>query len=207
MDIICKKIQPSDTDLMDQIHRLRYQVYVHERKFLSVQEYPDGKEKDVFDAESIHFAAMNRLNEVIGTVRLIPSARTPTQIDLYNHKLQINEMHTLFPYAEISRFCISKDYLRRFVRMQTSLENYLNPITFAFYKAMWEECEEAQIETVFALMEDSLANLLERSGLRPECVGKAVDLYGTVRPYKMVVREQKKAILRYYRKRENYSLV
>ena len=53
---------------MDQLLRLRYQVYCQEKQWLPADDYPDGREIDEFDAYSFHFLALKD-NEVVGTVR------------------------------------------------------------------------------------------------------------------------------------------
>lgn len=61
-----------DHFLIEEIYRLRYQVYCVERGFECLDEYPDGFEMDVYDRYSNHFCVVSTTSEkIIGTVRLI----------------------------------------------------------------------------------------------------------------------------------------
>ncbi len=60
-----------DPRLLDQSYRLRYQVYCVERRFLPAADYPDRLERDSFDADSIHVAAIDDRGSVAATARIV----------------------------------------------------------------------------------------------------------------------------------------
>lgn len=56
---------------MDSIHSLRYDVYCKEKGYLDARNYPDGKEYDAYDDYSVHFAAYDSKQVLVGTARLV----------------------------------------------------------------------------------------------------------------------------------------
>jgi N-acyl amino acid synthase of PEP-CTERM/exosortase system len=101
--------------LLEQSYRLRYQVYCLERKFLRAEDYPDEREIDEFDGDSVHVGALNSAGDVVGAARLVRAGAAG--LPLLHHC-------TLFPdetllddvgntAVEVSRVCISRSYARR----------------------------------------------------------------------------------------------
>lgn len=118
---------------MEELFRLRYQVYCNECEFELPEDHPEGRETDEYDKHSSHFCAIafdpEKVDppdtpQIIGTVRIIHGFSE----DLPNNKLPI-ETHCPFwedearrletlrregiPFAEISRLAISKDFRKR----------------------------------------------------------------------------------------------
>src|SRR5687767_2281762 len=60
-----------DPELLDASYRLRYQVYCLERQFLPAANYPDEREIDSYDSNSVHVSVINKLGETAATARLI----------------------------------------------------------------------------------------------------------------------------------------
>jgi N-acyl-L-homoserine lactone synthetase len=59
---------------MEEIFRLRYEVYCLEKKFLPAEDYPNCLEFDEYDQHSVHFIAVEKHDEkerILGTIRLI----------------------------------------------------------------------------------------------------------------------------------------
>src|SRR5262245_6179302 len=61
----------SDPHLMDESHRLRFQVYCLERGFLNADDYPDKREYDEFDRHSLHLGVVDAEGALIATARLV----------------------------------------------------------------------------------------------------------------------------------------
>ena len=49
-----KKIELNDQKMMEQIYRLRFEVYCKECGFIKEEDYPEGIEQDSYDAQSLH---------------------------------------------------------------------------------------------------------------------------------------------------------
>jgi N-acyl amino acid synthase of PEP-CTERM/exosortase system len=57
-------------DLLEQMHRLRYETYTTEVKSFDKDDFKDGLEIDAYDAQSVHIVALDR-GTVVGTLRLV----------------------------------------------------------------------------------------------------------------------------------------
>ncbi len=104
-----------DPALLEQSYRLRYQVYCVERQFLDAADYPDTRETDAFEADSIHVGAVDSHGDLAATARIIkPSIRGFPMFDhctLFPHVRTLDETGTVA--VEVSRVAISRHYLRR----------------------------------------------------------------------------------------------
>ena len=110
-----------DDPLMEEIYRLRYKVYCDEWGFEKPEDHPDGLEHDRFDEYSVHFAAIDRKGDVIGTVRIILESSLGFPIQHHctiDQELQ-RRVAAKVPdaarsrFGEISRLAVSKEYRRR----------------------------------------------------------------------------------------------
>lgn len=194
------KVERTDKVMMEQIFRLRYQVYCLECNFLKQEDYPDGIETDEYDDQSVHFAAINEDNDIIGTMRLILPGRNIFPVEHHCPNIVIDK--TGLPqvsYAEISRLVISKRLRRRKndqlyyepqvedVKVSTA-ENVqfirrAKPMAFGLYREAYMESKRLGITHWYSLMEKSLWLLLRIHGFVFEPIGEEVDVYGPVRPY------------------------
>lgn len=191
-----KKIELSDSAMMEQIYRLRYQVYCNECQFIKAEDYPDGIEIDEYDPQSVHFAAINQFNEVIGTMRMILPGALKLPIEGHCPNLQLEEkIHC----AEVSRFIISRRLRRRandkmYYEPQVEDKKIITadniefmrrakPMAFGLYRALYQESKSRGITHWYTLMEKSLCILLSIHGFKFTSIGEAVDFYGPVQPY------------------------
>ena len=204
-----KKIHPEQHDLMEQIYRLRFQVYCHECHFIKAEDYPNEMEQDGYDAQSVHFAAMDKHGDMIGTMRMILPGDLPLPIERHCPDLPIaKDPLPGMGYTEISRLVISKQMRRRrddgmYYEPRVEDERGVNaqkqeylrrakPMAFGLYREMYHESKRLGINYWYALMEKSLWLLLRIHGFRFECLGPELDVYGPVCPYlgKLPVMEQ-----------------
>lgn len=202
MEFTFKKVDFNDPQLMEQIYRLRFEVYCYECGFIKAEDYPDGIEIDEYDAQSTHFAALNEHNEIIGTVRMIHPGHALLPIEI--HCPQIVLSRKLVPntkpnFIEISRLVISKRLRRRkndamyyepevedrkFVDSQNQeFMRRARPMAFGLYREMYQESKRKGITEWYSLMEKSLWLLLRLHGFHFNAIGDEIDVYGPVRPY------------------------
>lgn len=104
-----------DPQLLDQSYRLRYQVYCVERQFLPTSDYPDQREMDSFDADSIHVAAVDDHGAVAATARIVRPGSAGLPLFRY---CTVFPLETALDVAgttavEVSRVSISRRYARR----------------------------------------------------------------------------------------------
>ena len=174
-----RKVLPEEKHLMEQIFKLRYQVYTIERPFLSSEDYPDQLEQDDFDNQSVHFAAFDEEERILGSVRMILAHPRMVPVKKYCPGVSLEEICQPQKAAEISRLVISKKSRHMFRANNISEEE----VVIGLCQAMYDECVAEGITHTFALMEKTLWHLLRRYGFQFHCLGHEVDVYGPVKPY------------------------
>lgn len=195
------------SDLLNEIFRLRFQVYCKECSFLKAEDYPDGIEKDKFDPHSLHFVAQDELG-AIGTARLVLDS--PYGLPLEHHYSNYVCLDkTCVPrkqIAEISRLVISKEYRRRRgdglyynpeYEDRASREHSLHRMkcmALGMYREMYQESKRRGITHWYALMEKSLWLLLRLHNFNFQPIGEEIDVYGPVKPYLGDIKKMEKEV-------------
>ena len=167
----------SDPRLMDESHRLRYQVYCLERHFLNPDDYPDQREYDEFDRHSLHLGVLDAEGALLATARLVkvnviglPLFRHcriyPRESELYQETTRV---------AEISRLCVSRTLRRRHIGTTT--------VAINLYRAIYQASKRNGFTHWLVATEPSLQRLLASLKVPFREVGPATDYYGPVAPY------------------------
>ena len=109
-----------DTELRDAAFRLRYQVYCVENRFEDPADNPNGLEQDAYDERAVHCLLLHRPSQSwAGAVRLIlpvksaPERSFALQQVCTDPMIADPERFPVLEMAEVSRFCISKDFRKR----------------------------------------------------------------------------------------------
>lgn len=205
------KVDLSETKVMEAIYRLRLQVYGHECGFIDPADYPDGMERDEYDAQSQHFAIIGEQDHLIGAMRLILPGERPLPIERYCPNVKLSDdaapdKNT----AEISRLVISKRIRRRrndglYYEPQVqdqmvvdqegkAIRRRSRPMAFGLYREMYQQSKQLGITRWCSLMEKSLWMLLKVHGFVFTPVGEEVDVYGPVRPYVAQIADMEKEV-------------
>jgi N-acyl-L-homoserine lactone synthetase len=171
--------------LLDDVFRLRYQVYCLERGFEPAQ---GGRETDLADAFSAHALVREQsTGRAIGTVRLIApaiagsgsSARMPiwgiTGPAAWHHLPRAET-------AEISRFALSKR-----VRVESGVSDSM--LRLLLMRGVVALSGQLGLTHWCALLEPSLLRLLRPSGISFQPVGVAVEHHGLRQPVVGVIRD------------------
>lgn len=225
MDILGFKFLCVDDheDLLLETYRLRYEIYCHEAEFLDDHDYPDGIEKDVWDDHSLHFAALDSENNVVGTLRLIMDSEHGFPLEA--HCPNYDRSYIDFPrsqLAEISRLAVSKSWRRRKNDGLYGITSYHDTpehkipkhikqkrrrpiIVFGLYKEMYLESKKRGITHWFAAMEEKLNSALAKFNFKFETIGPEHDYYGPVTPFMGTIRDIEKQV--YEAKPEVYHLM
>lgn len=111
-------IPASSNELKQEVYKLRYQIYCLEKGFLSPS--IEGMEYDEYDAHSSHYLIRHRESgSYMATTRLIlPDTKYPEKLLPLETYSQIDNTELLKTIprsnlAELSRFCVSKQFRRR----------------------------------------------------------------------------------------------
>lgn len=196
MNSITFKVADSP-ELLDRIFRLRYEIYVEECKFIHKDDCFEGRETDKFDPHSIHFAALDQNEDLVGAIRVVTDSpfgfpleeKADYPLPLEKHKF--SRMNT----GEISRLVISRKYRagiwsknrKTFVRghFRDGLKEFkskISPILFGLYDIGYRACRERDIAYWIAAMEHSLLRLVKESGFIFYTLGAPIEYYGKVFP-------------------------
>jgi N-acyl-L-homoserine lactone synthetase len=177
-----------DPRLLEQSHRLRFQVYCVERQFLDTRAYPGRSERDQFDQHAVHVGVIDSFGDLAGTARIIKP--NPHGFPMFQHCALFPELHTFdrpgtVP-VEVSRVAISREYTRR--RRRT--EPFMTLMTAVFLAAKQEGATH-----VIGATDAALHRWLTHLGFPYRVSGPAVDYYGLVAPCVISLRELDDVIL------------
>ena len=188
-------------ELLQKTFQLRYKIYCQEAGFLDEGEYPDRIETDVYDEHSVHFAALDKGNNVVGTLRLIFDSERGFPLEV--HCPNYDKAKITFPkseLAEISRLAVSKDWRRRRDDGLYGMTSYHSGpgneipahirakrkkpvIVFGLYQQMYLESKRRGITHWYAAMEQKLNITLRKFSFSFEPIGPEHDYYGPVTPF------------------------
>jgi N-acyl amino acid synthase of PEP-CTERM/exosortase system len=191
--------RPADTPALEKgAHALRYQVYCVEHDYEDPAKNADELERDEYDDHAVQGVLLHRLSGlIVGTVRLVLHLPGATCGCLPIHKVcadpRIHDQD-VFPLEstfELSRFAISKTFLRRigdgnFGRLDEGLASdprrLTAHITLGLMTVALQMGIAHGIETVCAIMEPALLRLVARLGLHFEPLGPQVPYHGWRQP-------------------------
>jgi len=192
---------PATTDtLRSEVYRLRYQVYCGEMHVLDPENYQEGMEVDEFDSHSAHYLIRHRKSgEFAATTRLIlPNPENPNKLFLVEEHNKIDKPHLLKlidrrHFAEVSRFCVSKEFKKRKNETHTlaavapnfneyeftvSERRAFPHIAFALFACLVRASHENNIHYWCASMEASFLRFISIFGVYPAKIGPASDYHG-----------------------------
>ena len=180
-------------------HKLRYQVYCVENPFEDPADNPDGLERDHYDSRATHCLLIHRPSDTVaGTVRLVlPDRQRPDR----SFSLQeicrdpLVQDPAAFPVArmaEISRFCVAKEFRRRhseglYGRYESEDDlkdnrRVIPHMTLGLIEGLVRMSVESGIDYWCAVMEPTLLRLLTRLGIHFDNIGPRVDYHGKRQP-------------------------
>jgi N-acyl amino acid synthase of PEP-CTERM/exosortase system len=180
-------VRASTPNLLDQVYRLRYQVYCVENAYEDPDRQIEGQETDIYDERSVHALLVHRRSEAVaGTVRVIlPGADDqdqPLPINIVADSEQ-RELLRRLPHsrtAELSRFAVSKEFRQRCTEAED--RRMLRYITIGLIRGALEMCRDHDIQYGCAVMERSLIRLLGRLGFVFEQIGGLIEYHGARQP-------------------------
>jgi N-acyl amino acid synthase of PEP-CTERM/exosortase system len=183
-------------EMLEEVFRLRYQVYCLEKGFEDPNANPNGIECDEYDGRSLHALLIHRASRaIVGTIRLVlhdPSLDVGSlPFDRVCHKRP--SFLPLETTAELSRFAVSKSARRRIgdgpYGRVTSLPGddaeYRRVIPHTTLGLMTTALQlglRHNVTHVCAVMEPTLLRLLTRLGIHFTPYGDPVEYHGVRQP-------------------------
>lgn len=200
----CQAKWDEDSALLDSAFKLRFEVYCQECGFLPAADYPGGRERDGYDAQSAHFCSFNLAGELVGYVRLVRAGAAQTFP--FQNNCQLASPTAARPNAadsaEISRLMVRHDYRRRRHDILSGVSVQPDAATpghekrrdtpqilLSLYRQMYVYSLQHGIRHWYAAMEPALARVLTRMDFAFVQVGPQADYYGPVAPYLADLRE------------------
>ncbi len=206
-------VQANTPALLDEALRLRYQVYCLETGFEKHTQFTHGIEYDQFDLFSVHTVIKHKYSgSPAANARLIlprsnkSNFHFPIQdvvsIEQIQEVVDFND-ENLHEFAEISRFCVSRDFKHRYQEPETiagikdikeseidalpdtkgRVDGRLLPhITIALIATVFKMSRDEGIKHWFAIMEPSLLRFLRRYGIDFISIGSPVHFRGVRQP-------------------------
>jgi N-acyl amino acid synthase of PEP-CTERM/exosortase system len=189
--------------LLNEVYKLRYQVYCIETGFENPELYLDGLESDEFDRQSFHYLIRHRKTYAYAaTTRLIiPKAddilnQFPIEKHCVINRADLIKDIPRNTLAEASRFCVSKLFKRRknelgtltgidteSVNTFTDMERRTFPhITIALFACLIKMSYENHISHWYAVMEPGLIRYFTTLGIHFVPIGPLADYHGKRQP-------------------------
>jgi len=186
-----------------EVFRLRYQVYCEELGYEDPAAFPDGQERDDFDARSVFALLYHRqTGRAAACVRLVldqPGQGFPFEhacggrLDPARLDLRMLERSRS---GEISRLAVHRDFRRRRGEWQTP-EATGDPedqsggqrryplLPMSLFLAAAALAMNRGLSQVFVMMEPRLARLLMSCGIHFEQVGEVIEYHGQRGPFRI----------------------
>jgi len=188
-------------DLLNKSYQLRYKIYCKEVKYLDPENYSQEKEIDQYDAHSIHFAAVDKDDNVLGTIRLVLDSELGFPLEKYCPEYDNSKI--CFPrsqLAEISRLTVDKSFRRRKHDGMYGMASYDEKamdeipehirekrkrpvIVIGLYKMVYMESKKRGMTHWYAAMEEKLSSALAKFSFKFDPIGPVQNYSGPVIPF------------------------
>ncbi|HNR14500.1 MAG TPA: PEP-CTERM/exosortase system-associated acyltransferase [Thermodesulfobacteriota bacterium] len=206
-------VEVCSEELRKATYRLRYQVFVEEYGFEAHEDHPSGYETDSYEDHSIHFAALDDEDKVVGTIRLVLPSANGLPIAHAVSSLMTDCMSDQGTgIAEISRLAVDKTCRRRQEDGLFGVESYLleseggilpdtepvpenhgrrrRPvIILGLFRIMYYASKQRDISHWYMIGEKKLYCALKKYGFSFRQLGAPLEYHGIRIPGMAVIRE------------------
>ena len=211
-------VKATSDELKEKIYRLRYKTYVEEFGFLKAEDNPGGLETDIYEPHSIHFAALDQEDEVVGTIRLVLDSENGFPIEPATG-LKVDERSPREKSAEISRLTVSKKMRKRKEDETYGVRTYLEKskggvlpnngsakkvlrrrrlpaIILGLCQVMYHESKRLQLTHWYMITEKIIFYTLSKFGFIFKPIGEPVEYHGLRIPYSAEIDWIEKGLIR-----------
>ncbi len=166
----------SNQEELNELFRIRYQVYCLEYNYIDKNKFEDELETDQWDPRSVHFVIRDMKEEIAATVRLIQNS--PLGLPIEKHFVFDLDVRSLSKEqsVEISRFIVTRKYRRKH-------------LMFILIKGIYNYVKENNIKYVYSVMDERLYPMLTEMGIPFRRIGKPSFFQGYTFPCLMNVGE------------------
>ncbi|MCZ7861763.1 PEP-CTERM/exosortase system-associated acyltransferase [Agrobacterium salinitolerans] len=187
---------------MEDVFRLRFQVYCEEKMFLPREAYPHGLEIDEFDDQATHIAVYGDDHLPKGYLRVVV-ARDHSELPLFAHGMTVGAE---FPLpapggaVEISRMMVRSDYRKRlrapddgFPQMgllaDPPARSASDLIQLKLIRLAYRHALASDVRWFLSAIEPAQGRKLSMMGFPIRPIGPVGDYFGNVRPHAVDLRE------------------
>lgn len=162
---------------LDELYKIRYQVYCEEYNYLDKKNYVNQKESDIYDNVSVHFVLRDKKNNnIAATVRLILNTELGFPIEK-NFKVDIHvPIKNRNSMAEISRLIVSRKYRKRYLLL-------------ALIKGLYAYIKFNKLTHIYSVLDDKLYPTLTDIGFPFKEIGSPTTYQGITSPYILDIAE------------------
>jgi N-acyl amino acid synthase of PEP-CTERM/exosortase system len=188
-------ILANTSEIIQQVYRLRYQVYCIEHKFEDPAHHLAESETDQYDCHSAHVALIHRSSgEVCGCARVIlPMGGDSLPISALIGSSATSALSRLPKVGEVSRYAVSKAFRRRFdeseypdvnsVGFRPGEQRRMWPhITLGLMSGIAMISKAYGISHLAAVMSPALLRVLRNCGMEFLSTGPLIDHHGMRQP-------------------------
>lgn len=176
-------------ELLEQVHRIRFQVYCQEFGFEPESKLNPGQEIDEFDGYSHHYLIRQKRSGLyVGTIRMVkpsPGESRTLPVDSLCQNATL-ERRCNSEAAEIGRLAVLKEF-RNLTLSHPDIPARLRAIPIvstALYIAIAAECFlTSKLKHVYLIAEPRLARHLKTIGFEFEQLGPVIDFHGQRAPF------------------------
>jgi N-acyl-L-homoserine lactone synthetase len=166
---------------LEEIQRLRYEVYCEEYHYIDPLKFNNKKEIDDYDPHAKNFILRDKKGDFVGTVRLISDSQTGFPIEKH-FKLNFDPFSLeRDKLVEISRLIVSREYRRRHLLL-------------LLVRGMYIFAKQNNVLYAYCVMDDRLFNLLIKLGFRFKKIGGPTIYQGITCPYLLEVAELEESL-------------
>jgi N-acyl amino acid synthase of PEP-CTERM/exosortase system len=208
-------VEAVSDEIKEAIYRLRYRIYVEECGFERREDHPHGVEMDEYDRHAIHFAALNDIDEVIGTVRMVMHSEKGFPIEKATKMRFLGKKPPPHRIAEVSRLALLPAYRRRADHDPYNAEFYFRQSPYPEEEATLVQCVKIKRSVVvlslvglvyemskrlgvthlYMITERKLWYMLNRHGFLFHQIGEPVEYHGLRIPYLGIISEMEDYLL------------
>jgi len=166
----------SNDEELNELFRIRYQVYCEEYHYLDEKDYKNQKETDEFDDHSFHLVVRHRSGILAATARLILDSQAGLPIEKH-FRLKINiSPESRNRIAEVSRLIVAKEFRRQHLLL-------------VLIKGLYLLTKQKHINDIFAVLDDRLVPNLKEFKIPLTKIGEPTLYQGITAPYLIHINE------------------
>lgn len=152
----------NDPQEMEEIYRLRYEIFCEEMRVCDKKDFPDKKESDEYDNRSAHFIITHQQNEIVAYSRLI---LPPKPLPIYKYNCLPDHLFDNKTAAEVSRGFVAQKWRN-------------SNIIWLGWAGVYKYCQQNNIKSLLSFSNLMMYKGLKKRNISLHYVGKPITFQG-----------------------------